>query len=228
MALARSEEVAEVEWLGALVPREDLNAELVRSADLLADAARAGNWELVLKVLDGEETAFAPGPNSWRRGGTSWTSPLHQVAWLGGPDTIAIELVSRGAWRALRDAQGKRPLDIAIDRSAAHLRDALQPKFDHVLPERVVSSMSARLADLVTAAMRKVRCNSAVRHLDVACLAERGDRVWFPIPGMVGGFAVELFNGRLHVESWSRASSGSGRAWVITETRTTLVDAGFV
>jgi len=49
-----------------------------------------------------------------------------------------------------------------------------------------------------------------------------------PDPGVYGGFSVELYKGRLHVESWSRVVGGSGRAWVITADRTTLIDEGFV
>lgn len=97
-----------------------------------------------------------------------------------------------------------------------------------MLSDAQIGQMSSRLSDLVTDAMLSAGCGARVRPLDVACLAEHGDRVWFPIPGMMGGFAVELFNGRLHVDSWSRMAAGSGRAYVITERRTTLVDEGFV
>ena len=67
-----------------------------------------------------------------------------------------------------------------------------------------------------------------IRHVDVAALAETGEEFGFPIPGMYGGFSIALFKSRLHVESWSRVVGGSGRAYVITAERTTLVDEGFV
>ncbi|GAA3213081.1 hypothetical protein GCM10017690_25900 [Microbacterium terregens] len=90
-------------------------------------------------------------------------------------------------------------------------------------------AMSRRLAVLVEEAVGEVlEPRVEIRHLDVLCLAERDDEVWFPIPGMYGGFVVKLVKQRLHVESWSRVVRGSGRAYVITADRTTLVDEGFV
>ncbi len=136
--------------------------------------------------------------------------------------------MSRGAWRALRDAEGRRPVDIARERDADHLIDLLEPPHKHPVSDRSLEAMSLALAELVSAAARQVGCDASIRHFDVACLAESDAEVWFPIPGMYGGFSLQMFRGRLHAESWSRVVGGSGRAYVITADRTTLVDEGFV
>jgi len=216
-----------IEWLGVLVSRDAYNTELVAARDRLADSARAGDWDAVLRVLD--EGLLRPGANDGRVEGTSWFGPLHQAAWLGAPEEVVQALIARGAWRSLRDAEGRRPVDIARERGHGALVEALTPVYTVPLRAEDAEAMGGRLADLVAeAAARVVEPGTPIRHLDVRCLAERGDAVWFPIPGMYGGFAVELHKGRLHVESWSRVVGGSGRAWVITADRTTLIDEGFV
>lgn len=219
----------EVEWNGVLLPRDQFNPEYVQARDRLSDAAKSGNWDAVFEVLDASDSAFVPGANDWRIGGTTWFSPLHQAAWLGAPERVVRGLVDRGGWCTLRDSMGRRPLDIARDRGNDKLLDALAPVVTHPLASEEVAAMNRRLAELIEEATREVVNPSvAIRHLDIAGLAENGASVWFPIPGMAGGFSIELFRGRLHVDSWSRMVGGSGRAYVVTATRTTLVDKGFV
>jgi hypothetical protein len=55
-----------------------------------------------------------------------------------------------------------------------------------------------------------------------------GERVWFPVPEMYGGFSVRLMRGYLYVESWIRVVGGSGQAHVITHEGAVLVEEGFV
>lgn len=219
---------AEVVWHGVLLPREEYNDSLVAAADALADAARDGAWARVFALLDDRAGVWSLGANDWRRGGDSWFSPLHQAAWHGASIDVVEGLVARAAWRALREADGHRPVDIARERGADHLLDALEPRFTGSPSEADLAGMSAGLAGLVEEAAGQARCTAPIRHLDAACVAESDGTVWFPIPGMYGGFSVRMFHRRLHVESWSRVVGGSGRAYVITGDRVTLVDEGFV
>ena len=63
-------------------------------------------------------------------------------------------------------------------------------------------------------------------------LLEKGEREWFAVPGMYGGFAysLERIDGELTLttESWCRIWDGSGQRHVITPDRTELVEVGFV
>lgn len=56
--------------------------------------------------------------------------------------------------------------------------------------------------------------------------------LWFPVPGMYGGFSYWLEDRRedlaLVVESWSRVVGGSGQRHEITERGIALLDEGFV
>ena len=55
-----------------------------------------------------------------------------------------------------------------------------------------------------------------------------GSHVWFPVPGMYGGFRILLDGDALTVESWNRVVGGSGQRHRITADGTELTEAGFV
>ena len=69
-----------------------------------------------------------------------------------------------------------------------------------------------------------------LRYPPVDVLPECPDhRLWFAVPGMYGGFSIELMkDSYLYVESWIRVVGDSGQAHVITHEGVTLVDEGFV
>jgi hypothetical protein len=69
----------------------------------------------------------------------------------------------------------------------------------------------------------------SLRYPPVAVLHEcPGQRVWFAVPGMYGGFSIALLRGYLYVESWIRVVGGSGQAHVVTHEGAVLVEEGFV
>jgi hypothetical protein len=67
--------------------------------------------------------------------------------------------------------------------------------------------------------------------LDMGPMGEES-AVWFPVPGMYGGFKywLEEHDAQLTLtcESWCRVASGSGQRHAITEEGVTLVDERFV
>ncbi|MFB9645446.1 hypothetical protein ACFFPJ_06515, partial [Microbacterium terregens] len=177
-----------IEWPGVLIPRTAYNPSLVEARDRLANRAKVGDWPAVLAALDGD-MRFTPAANDWRVSGSSWFGPLHQAAWFGAPEDVVRALLDRGAWRSLRDSVGRRPVDIARERGFDTLADALVPIYNVALSADDAVAMSRRLAVLVEEAVGEVlEPRVEIRHLDVLCLAERDDEVWFPIPGMYGGF----------------------------------------
>lgn len=208
-------------WPGTL-DRSALKEAVVRDGDALADAARDDDWSEVLRLLDGSRWLQV---NQFRVGGTSWFTPLHQAAWLGAPVSIVAELLTRGAWLSLRDAKGRRPVDIAEERGHAHLLDALRPR---MVSGGSFEAWDGHLRELVEGRIRP-QLTVNLRHVQTEVLAEEGvDKLWFPVPGMYGGFSLVISRSRLHVESWCRVVGGSGQAHVITEHGAVLVDEGFV
>jgi hypothetical protein len=55
-----------------------------------------------------------------------------------------------------------------------------------------------------------------------------GQRLWFPVPGMYGGFDISLVQEFLDVKSWCRVVGASGQAHLITTEGAMLLDEGFV
>ena len=60
----------------------------------------------------------------------------------------------------------------------------------------------------------------------------RRPHLWFPVPGMYGGFRCRLEeagdDARLVVDSFCRVVSGSGQRHAITSSGSELVEEGFV
>ena len=52
--------------------------------------------------------------------------------------------------------------------------------------------------------------------------------MWFPVPGMYGGFDITLRQDFLDVKSWCRVVGGSGQVHLVTPAGAILVDEGFV
>lgn len=193
------------------------------AAEKLATTAKAGDWSRVLDLLDHPHVTA----NTWRPSGTSHYTPLHQAAWHGAPVDVVQQLLDRGAWRTLRTAKGQRAVDIAQQRGHAHLIEALTPpaldQDADVLPD-----LDRQLAALVESRIRP-HLDVPLRHPQCEVLTEiPSKRLWYPVPGMYGGFSVALREAHLYVESWVRVVGGSGQAHVVTRERSTLVREGFV
>jgi hypothetical protein len=212
------------EWPGILDP-EVINESLVDAYHRLADAAKTGRWD---KVLDLLESGQAQDANQWRFGGTSWFTPLHQAAWLGAPVEVAERLIRIGAWRSLRTADGARAVDLAQTRGHHHLLETLGvPE----LTEREQQKFAAWDQHLEALIAERTKPLDPVRSRPVpteVIALDRLESLWFPYPGMYGGFTMSIREDRLVVASWSRVVDGSGQRHVITVSGCELVEEGFV
>jgi hypothetical protein len=215
------------EWNGIL-DREILNSTIVGHADPLADAAKAGDWEVVFRLTDGVRGSV----NSWRVGGRSFYTPLHQAAWHGASTDVVDRLVARGAWRTVTTADGLTPLDIAKSRGHVHLLEPLSPTARSRDRLEETRALDERLRELIDSLIRP-HITARLRYPQTSVLTEGRDPMlrtplWFPVPGMVGGFAISLVTAGLRVTSWSRMAAGSGKEHLVTRDGTVLVDEGFV
>jgi len=230
-------------WNGVLDATQYSDA-VVAARHRLADAAKAGDWPTVFGLLDQPDAMVRV--NDWRLGGTAWFTPLHQAAWHGAPTSVAAGLVARGALRSLTDSRGRTALDIRTERNSAEfvskgagaqshlaLRGLLSPPPSPLSLARIRaldSHLAAVIEGRISVVLYEGRDPQAVlRYPPVAILHEVPDRrVWFPVPGMYGGFDIRLRDGYLEVNSWCRVVGGSGQRHVITEQGSTLIDEGFV
>ena len=113
------------------------------------------------------------------------------------------------------------------------LRSLLRPTPSSLTPERT-SALDKHLGECIDGRLRGMfqggrHPRSGLRCPPVEILEELpGQRVWFPVPGMFGGFEIVLRHGYLEVKSWNSMVAGSSQAHLITHEGVIRVDDGFV
>lgn len=195
----------------------------------LADASKSGDWATMIGIL----SEYPDYVNSGRPGGASLFTPLHQVAYSGAPVEIAQRLIDLGAFRTIENARGERPVDVADLKGHRHLHDILKPVLYHHVPEDVLKKIQANFHTVIRGRIDSELPNHNLRLPELAPLLElREPSVWFPVPGMYGGFSYELDTAgeeaKLMVSSWSRVVGGSGQRHEVTARGSELVEEGFV
>lgn len=213
-------------WLGAQ-RRESFYESAVTHRDHLADAARNGDWDRVFELIAAEPEHV----NSTRLGGPSGFAPLHQVAWHGAPAAVADRLVALGAWRTLRNSVGDTPAEIAAAGGDEHLLRSLTPRLSRTVAPSVLAPLEAQLYALILGREYELCRHTRYRPPQLGPLLEEGNfRMWAPVPGMYGGFAIEFSEDadELIVASWSRIAGGSGQRHRVRPNGFELIEAGFV
>lgn len=202
------------------------------SADVrhaLADAAKSYNWPRVFALIAEHQELV----NSTRPDGSSLFAPLHQAAHGGAPVEVIQKLVNMGAWRTLRNAHRERAVDVAIKAHHRYLIAALEPVYKHFVPFDILLKIQNHFHAVINARAGKLVRGRALRLPELEPLLELDrPQMWFPIPGMYGGFSYRLEaadeNAKLVSESWCRVVGGSGQRHLITSEGSVLEEEGFV
>lgn len=218
----------DIVWDG-VTRSDDLNEELVVIRKTLADAGRSCDWKTVLDIV----TANREFANSCRVGGQSLYAPLHQTAHGGAPLHVVEQLIALGAWRTLQNARGERPVDVAERKGHRGLMAALTPKLHHTVPIGVLLKIQQYFHDVIRARIYCELPGRGLRLPELEPLLELAyPEMWFPVPGMYGGFGYRLksagVEAKLVVSSWSRVVEGSGQRHEITSEGSRLVEEHFV
>jgi hypothetical protein len=223
-------------WQGIL-DKSLLDDAVLQSWNRLADGAKAGDWAAVMSLLDDPHKPlkmnYWVNVNQWRPGGKSWFTVLHQAAWHGAPTKVVSRLIKRGALRSLRDAKKRTAYDIAVEHDhPLALRELLRSPPSPLTPERI-RALDLHLAEVIDGRIQELYADRNLREIlrypPIEVLHEAPEQhVWFPVPGMYGGFDITLRQGYLEVLSWCRVAGGSGQAHVITHEGAILVDEEFV
>lgn len=216
------------DWHGML-QRDHYNESTLASRDAIANAAKEYEWDTLLRLLDGDRSYV----NTWRLGGETWYTPLHQAAHGGAPKAVVERLLTLGAWRTLRTAKGERAVDIAVKRRADHLAALLEPHPVHKVDATVLDRMQGHFHDVIRTRIARIDdVLKTVRLPELGPATEYSATFWFPVPGMYGGVAFWLAGNSarptLVTESWCRVAEGSGQRHEITSAGATLVEEGFV
>jgi hypothetical protein len=133
----------------------------------------------------------------------------------------------------LQNTRGERPVDVAEERGHVHLLGVLAAETKRRVPVGILLKIQAHFHAVIRRRTDKEVQEHRLRLPELEPLLEFDDlRVWFPVPGMYGGFAYRLVadgvEAKLVSESWSRVVEGSGERHAITSAGSQLVEKGFV
>ena len=213
-----------MEWDGVTL-RTTYKDDYQAKRDEFADLARDGRWPEVLERLAGWPSFV----NAWRPGGASWYAVAHQAAWHGASESVVRSLLAYRPWLTLRTAAGDRPLDIALRNGFTHLTALLTPVIHNPVPTDLLAALQQHFHEVIRGRVAHLVDAEQLRlpELDVLTELEKPE-MWFPVPGMYGGFRYVLEDASLKVDSWIRVVGGSGETHRITADGAVLTDRGFV
>jgi hypothetical protein len=104
-------------------------------------------------------------------------------------------MLQLGAWRTLRSAKGERSVDIASKEKYEHLIPLLEPVHKRHVPYRKLQKIQEQFHCLIRTRMHylgKIE-EFGLRLPELEILLEIEEpKMWFPVPGMYGGFCYWL------------------------------------
>jgi ADP-ribosyl-[dinitrogen reductase] hydrolase len=194
--------------------------------DGLLPALEARDWGALLRLVRETPTLV----NTVYRKGRSTFHLLHEVARRNAPADLVHELVRLGAFRTVADSAGQTPIDVAMKNGAHDLAWALQPTIVNPLEPRRVAFIQELFHGLIRAVMLGYNISDELWLPQLSILTEAKDqKIWFPIPGMYGGFHfwLEQPSGPVLIaDHWCRVFAGSDMRHRITPTEVILVEEG--
>lgn len=216
------------EWDGVMKSDVLRNDEVViRHA--LADAAKRYDWKATLKILEDRPDLI----NVTRPDGRSLYTPLHQSAHGNASVEVVQKLLGIGAWRTLRNAKHERAIDIVRKKERQELIDLLEIVYKTNISHATLQKIQANFHEVILGRAGDLVQKFGLRLPELEPLLElERPEMWFPVPGMYGGFNywldVEGESAKLISESWCRVVGGSGQRHEIDSKGGRLVDEGFV
>ena len=217
-----------VSWDGITLT-ETINDDWLAVRMQLADLAKVGNWNHALTLLESNPDLI----NTCRPGGKSLFAPLHQAAYFGASKQVVQRLLDTGAWRTLQNARGERAVDVAQRQGHSSLLPILEPVLKHHIPAGVLLQVQKEFHKVIRGRAEDLLQEHQLRLPELEPLLElETPEMWFPVPGMYGGFRFmfESFGveAKLISESWCRVAGGSGQRHEITSRGSQMVAEGFV
>lgn len=195
----------------------------------LADAAKQYNWKKTLEILDKRPDLV----NVTRPDGRALYTPFHQAAHGNAPVEAVQQMTKMGAWRTLRTDDDERAVDIAKRKGHQGLVQLLEPAYKTHISHATLQKIQNHFHQIVLDRIGDLAQKAGLRLPELEPMLEIEEpKMWFPVPGMYGGFSYWLDgegkNAKLISESWCRVVGGSGQRHEITSEEGKLVDEGFV
>ncbi|CAL4181770.1 unnamed protein product [Meganyctiphanes norvegica] len=211
--------------------------EIVDIIEKMSDLSQSQNWKELFKFLDGvteEVLKHKDYINHTRLPGDETTqpkliTPLHYASYGKAPKNIIENLLSLGASKTLKTAEGQTAYDIAVHMNMPQdTLDILQVPEDIRKNEEGIKKMEKGLHETILGRSKSLIDKHNMQLPQLSFLYEFGD-FWFPIPGMYGGFHVRKCDQGVETESWCRVAGGSGQRHLIDrEGNVILTEEGFV
>ena len=102
-------------------------------------------------------------------------------------------MVEIGAWRTLKNANGENPVDIARKKKHQRLFQLLEPVYKEFVPHETLQKIQNHFHSIILGRTRDLVEKYGLRLPELELLLEIDQpRMWFPVPGMCGGFSYWL------------------------------------
>jgi len=113
------------------------------------------------------------------------------------------------------------------------LLTTLAPQYNHKVPLGVLLKIQMHFHAIILERERPLIEQHRLRLPELEPLLELDEpKMWFPVPGMYGGFSYWFevcgVKAELVSESWCRVVGGSGQRHIMSSAGSRLVDEGFV
>lgn len=192
--------------------------------------ARSKNWDRTFRILSMESRHIIDSVQPDER--TDYTL-LHHAAEQGNTNAIG-RLLELRASKSVMDINGRMPYDLVRDlHEHEGMYEMLRPIPIKEEDEIALNKIQYHLHSLIMEIAGELVRNHELRLPQIRVLIEHSDcNMWFPIPGMYGGFNIILNRDNegvfLIAESWSRVAEGSGMRHKINQHGINMLDEGFV
>jgi len=217
-----------IEWCG-IIKSETFDEKERNLRENLEQVIKTHKWNDIFAFVEKRPDLI----NAAFLDNSSWYSPLHQLTAENSPAEVIEKIVSLGAWRTLKTFDGDKAIDIANNKGYLHLVKLLEPVYCHTTNLERLSKIQKHFHQVIIGRINVISDWQSFRLPDLEILLEIEEpSMWFPVPGMYGGFNYELiFKGKtikLISGSWNRVVGGSGERHEITARGSKLVERGFV
>jgi hypothetical protein len=217
----------DITWYG-ITRTKSANEWFLKACNDLNVLAKARDWAGVFQILENQPTLV----NMSKVGGKTLFTPMHHAANQGEPVEVVERLLALGAWRTLENVRGERPLDVADRMGHSHLKSVLSPVYKHSVPLGVLLKIQDHFHSVIHGRVAELVLKHALRLPELHPLLElEVPKIWFPVPGMYGGFNfwLETFgvNAKLITDSWCRMFEGSDERHEIDSRGVKAISDGF-
>jgi hypothetical protein len=218
-----------VEWCG-MVKSDSFSENAQKTRKEFEQVIKSNRWDDVFSALEQNPDLI----NATFLDNSLWYSPLHHLTEENAPVEIIEKTISLGAWRTLKTFNDEKAIDIALRQGRQELVSLLTPIYCHNIQLESLLKIQKHFHEVIIGRINVIPNWKALRLPELEVLLEIKDpSMWFPVPGMYGGFNYRLaFNKdktvRLISESWIRVVGGSGQRHEITSKGSELVEEGFV